>query len=80
MLEDHIPEFKSLSALKMDWGRNEKFNHIPKTNMEFSKKLEALSIKHFTEENAPEKIVKLGNSYSINMKYSLMMIEQLENN
>lgn len=29
--------------------------------------------------SAPEKIVKLGNSYSINMKDSLMVIEQLKN-
>jgi enterochelin esterase-like enzyme len=50
MIEDHIPALKSLSALKMDWGRNEDFKHIPITNLELSKKLEALGIKHFAEE------------------------------
>ncbi|HMK04509.1 MAG TPA: alpha/beta hydrolase-fold protein [Ferruginibacter sp.] len=50
MIEDHIPALKSLSALKIDWGRNEEFKHIPRTNMELSKKLEALGINHFAEE------------------------------
>ncbi len=50
MIEDHIPALKSLAALKIDWGRNEEFKHIPRTNMEFSKKLEAFGIKHFAEE------------------------------
>lgn len=50
MIEDHIPALKGLSALKIDWGRNEDFKHIPATNLELSKKLEALGIKHFAEE------------------------------
>ncbi len=50
MIEDHIPALKSLTALKIDWGRNEEFKHIPITTMEVSKKLEALGIKHFAEE------------------------------
>lgn len=50
MIEDHIQALKSLTALKIDWGRNEEFKHIPITSMAFSKKLEALGIKHFAEE------------------------------
>lgn len=50
MIEDHIPALKSLSALKIDWGRNEEFAHIPVTNRQLSKKLEAMGIKHFAEE------------------------------
>ncbi|WKZ60283.1 MAG: alpha/beta hydrolase-fold protein [Cyclobacteriaceae bacterium] len=50
MIDDHIAELKTLSALKIDWGRNEEFKHIPRTNLEFSKKLEALGIKHYAEE------------------------------
>jgi hypothetical protein len=50
MIEAHIPALKSLSALKIDWGRNEDFKHIPITTMELSKKLESLGIKHFAEE------------------------------
>lgn len=50
MIEDHLPALKSLTALKMDWGRNEEFKHIPATNLAFSKKLEAFGVKHFAEE------------------------------
>ena len=50
MIEDHIAELKSLTALKIDWGRNENFKHIPYTNLEVSKKLEAFGIRHFAEE------------------------------
>lgn len=50
MMEDHLPALKSLTALKIDWGRNEEFKHIPATNLAFSKKLEALGVKHFAEE------------------------------
>jgi len=50
MIEDHIPALKSLTALKIDWGRNDEFAHIPTTNLQFSKKLEAFGIKHFAEE------------------------------
>ncbi|WP_290711614.1 alpha/beta hydrolase-fold protein [Flavihumibacter sp. CACIAM 22H1] len=50
MIEDHIPALKSLTALKLDRGRNDEFKHIPTTNMQLSKKLEALGIKHFAEE------------------------------
>ncbi len=50
MIPNYLPALKSLTALKIDWGRNEDFNHIPRTNMELSKKLEALGVKHFAEE------------------------------
>lgn len=50
MIEHHIPALKSLAALKIDWGRNEEFRHIPQTSLEVSKKLEALGINHFAEE------------------------------
>ena len=50
MIHQHVPALKSLAALKIDWGRNEQFDHIPATNLELSKKLEALGIRHFAEE------------------------------
>ena len=50
MVEDHLPALQSLKALKIDWGRNEEFDHIPITNMQFSKKLESFGIRHFAEE------------------------------
>jgi len=50
MIEHHLPGLRSLVALKIDWGRNEEFSHIPATALQFSKKLEAYRIKHFAEE------------------------------
>ena len=50
MIEHHLPGLRSLVALKIDWGRNEEYNHIPATALQFSKKLEAYRIKHFAEE------------------------------
>jgi enterochelin esterase-like enzyme len=50
MIEEHVPALKRLTALKIDWGRNEEFKHIPITCLAVSKKLEALGVKHFAEE------------------------------
>ncbi len=50
IVEDNIPALKSLTALKIDWGRNEQFKHVPRTSLELSKKLEAFGIIHFAEE------------------------------
>lgn len=50
MVDRYVNELKTLNALKLDWGRNEEFLHIPVTGLQFSKKLEQLGIKHFAEE------------------------------
>ena len=50
MIDYYLPQLRSLTALKMDWGRNEEFSHIPFTSLQFSKKLEAYGINHFAEE------------------------------
>lgn len=50
MIDDYLPQLRSLTALKIDWGRNEEFTHIPFSSMQFSKKLESYKIKHFAEE------------------------------
>lgn len=50
MIDHYLPQLRSLTALKLDWGRNEDFSHIPFTSLQFSKKLEAYRIKHFAEE------------------------------
>jgi S-formylglutathione hydrolase FrmB len=50
MIEDHLAQLKSLRALKIDWGRNDEFDHIPITCLQFSKKLEAYGVKHVAEE------------------------------
>ena len=50
MIDTHLEQLKSLKAIKIDWGRNEEFPHIPATALQFSKKLEAYRIKHFAEE------------------------------
>jgi S-formylglutathione hydrolase FrmB len=60
MIDDHLDHLKSLTALKMDWGRNENFAHIPVTAMQFSKKLEAYGIYHFAEEYIGDHVNMLG--------------------
>jgi len=49
MVNDHIKDLKSLNAVKIDWGRNDEFAHIPVTSLMFSQKLESLGIKHDAE-------------------------------
>jgi len=60
MIDDHLDHLKSLTALKIDWGRNEDFAHIPVTAMQFSKKLEAYRINHFAEEYIGDHVNMLG--------------------
>jgi S-formylglutathione hydrolase FrmB len=50
MIDHYLPQLRSLTAIKLDWGRNEEFSHIPYTSLQLSKKLEAYRIKHFAEE------------------------------
>jgi len=49
MIDDHIRDLKSLNAIRLDWGRNDEFKHIPVTNLLFSQKLESLGIEHEAE-------------------------------
>lgn len=60
MVDDHVNHLKSFKAIKIDWGRNENFEHIPVTAMQFSKKLEAYRIKHFAEEYIGDHVNMLG--------------------
>lgn len=50
MVKNHINSLKSLTAIKLDWGRNEDFVHIPASCLQLSKKLENLGINHYAEE------------------------------
>jgi S-formylglutathione hydrolase FrmB len=50
MVESHADNLRKLTALKLDWGRNEEFPHIPLTCQMFSQKLENLGINHYAEE------------------------------
>lgn len=50
MVDEHVDALKGLTALKMDWGRNDSNLHIPISNKDFSLKLEQLGIAHFAEE------------------------------
>lgn len=50
MIDQYLPQLRSLTAVKIDWGRNEEFSHIPFSSLQFSKKLEAYRINHFAEE------------------------------
>ena len=60
MIETHLAGLKSFAALKIDWGRNEEFTHIPATALQFSKKLEAYRVNHFAEEYIGDHVNKLG--------------------
>ena len=50
MINDYVNNLKSLKAIKLDWGRNDFFTHIPPTCRKFSEKLDELDINHFAEE------------------------------
>ncbi|RYY96792.1 MAG: esterase family protein [Chitinophagaceae bacterium] len=50
MIDRYADSLRKLSALRFDWGRNDPLGHIPATALEFSKKLEALRIRHWAEE------------------------------
>jgi S-formylglutathione hydrolase FrmB len=60
MIDTHVEQLKSLKALKIDWGRNEEFPHIPATALQFSKKLETYRVQHFAEEYIGDHTNKLG--------------------
>ncbi|MDN3723425.1 alpha/beta hydrolase-fold protein [Aequorivita sp. SDUM287046] len=60
MVENHLPGLKNLVALKIDWGRNEDFSHVPTTALQFSKKLETFGIPHFAEEYIGDHVSNLG--------------------
>lgn len=50
MINDRLEALKSFNGLKIDWGRNDEFDHIPITCLQFSKKLEAFGVPHMAEE------------------------------
>lgn len=50
MIKDYVSNLKSLKAIKLDWGRDDFFTHIPPTSRTFSGKLEDFGINHFAEE------------------------------
>ncbi|WP_461100284.1 alpha/beta hydrolase [Spirosoma koreense] len=60
MLEQHVSALKQLNGLKIDWGRNEEFAHIPITSLQLSKQLEVYGVKHFAEEYLGGHVNKLG--------------------
>lgn len=50
MVDDYINNLKKLKAIKLDWGREDFFTHIPPTSWNFSEKLKENDINHFAEE------------------------------
>lgn len=50
MIDTHLAALKRLTALKLDWGRDDEIPFISTTCIELSKKLEAYGINHFAEE------------------------------
>ena len=62
MIEDHIDEMKSLKGIRIDWGRNDEFPHIPATCRQLSDRMEALGIPHQAEEYIGKHVDKIGGS------------------
>ena len=60
MIDSHLPALKSLTALKLDWGRNDDISNVPIGSLQFSKKLEANKVKHFAEEYIGNHVNKIG--------------------
>jgi len=60
VIETHLSALQTYKAIKIDWGRNEQFDHIPTTALLFSKKLEENGIEHFAEEYLGDHVNKLG--------------------
>ena len=60
MIDERISALKSLTAIKIDWGRNEDFPHIPVTALRFSKKLETLGVEHAAEEYIGDHVNMIG--------------------
>jgi len=50
MIKDYVSNLKGLKAIKLDWGRNDFFTHVPPTCRTFSEKLEEFGVNHFAEE------------------------------
>lgn len=50
MIRNYVSNLKGLIAIKLDWGRDDFFTHIPTTSRTFSKKLDEFGINHFAEE------------------------------
>lgn len=50
MADEYADSLRTLNAIKLDWGRNDQFDHIPVTASMFSYKLEGLGIDHYAEE------------------------------
>ena len=59
MVDDHVEDLRKLRAIKLDWGRNEDFPHIPLSCKNFSQMLENLGIEHYAEEYIGTHINKL---------------------
>lgn len=50
MVKDYVSSLKSLTAIKLDWGWDDFFTHIPPTCRSFSEQLKELGLNHFAEE------------------------------
>lgn len=50
MIDHYKDNLKKLKAIKLDWGRNDKFGLVTMGCQLFSQKLENIGVKHFAEE------------------------------
>jgi len=49
-VDHYVDNLKQLTALKLDWGRNDEYDWIPIECLKLSQKLENLGIPHYAEE------------------------------
>jgi len=57
MVDNYIESLKKLTALKLDWGRNDEYSTVE--SQMFSKKLEEMGIDHYAEEYLGDHVNKL---------------------
>ena len=50
MVDDHVDNLKKLTAIKIDWGRNDQMDFVLLGCRELSQKLEDLGVNHYAEE------------------------------
>lgn len=62
MVEAHLPALRSLSAIKIDWGRNDEYSHIRENVPLFSKKLKANGVNHIAEDYEADHMNRLGGA------------------
>jgi len=59
MIDNHVDDLRKFNAIKIDWGRNDGFLHIPTACHMISEKLDSYGIPHLAEEYLGDHVNKL---------------------